>query len=521
LLAGARRGLSAVVAVLGAGVLFAPAADATLWGTPSYPTSLQASLVYDGVSPTGNIDMSWQPPSDAGSSPITGYVAELDYNGTTDQHLSPDTFSTSFTGVLLGGSHNVTVWAVNDQGAGSSAGRQIAQQYFPPSPAPYISGVWGAPAASPPTATILWHQVQDDGGLPVSYRLTSDGVQIAAPADVPVTVPTTVFGDPGAQHELRIYADNYAGTVSMNYTLVPAPPIVASSKTVLRGTASTVTARVAWSDTWGGPADGTLELVHEASGDPVPGTAVTEHVFEATWDSPIPRSDGTVQVPVPASLPSGRYRIYWSGDAWAGGGDIGPSRSTAVITVKPPTPTETLTLDERTTRYGTAFHLRVVRSYAGQLLANTLVRFSYLLPGQTTRHRFATALTDSHGVATASFTPDRNVSFVAGTPGDELWAAAHTATIATTTYNRVTVRLSTPEAGRATVTASVIPATRLTLQRSIDELHWHTIAAATGQHASWTVWQSASHPKYFRVVAAATNTTAVARSRVLTLARRS
>lgn len=510
-----RRALVAFVSIVATVLLLAPGAAATTFGTPSYPNNLQAELTYDGTSATGVIDVSWQPPTDPGNSPITEYVVVLDAATVAlTRHLAPDVLSTTFSGISLGSSHDVTVWAVNAVGDGSNVGRQIAQKYFAPSPAPYFTGVWGAPASNPPTVTLLTSGASNSGGLPVSYRITSDGAEITPQTDIPLTVPTASLGNPGIEHQLRIYAQNYAGTSSRPandyFPLVPAPPIIATSKTVIRGTATSITARLAWSDTWTTPADGTLALVREPNLDPI-GAPVAEHVWEKDGYYHITVSDGTVQIPVPGDLTTGQYRIYWSGDA-----THGPSLSNAVITVAPPTPTETLTLDKRTARYGSGFHLSARDVYAGKPLAGELVRFYYQRPGQPAQ-QFASAITNSAGIATTAYTPNRNVTFFAGTAGDPVWAAAHTATISTTTYNRVSATLSHVHRHYARISATAAPSTRLRLQRSTDRVHWHTYATVTASRASWTVRQSATHRLYFRVFAAATATTTSATTTVLSL----
>ena len=134
---------------------------------PSAPGSLTAAA--DGKS---TINLSWQPPGDAGGGAVTGYRIELSQDGGSNwQALVADTQSTatawSHTELDPGSRHYYSVRAINAAGVGRGSNTAFAATPAPTVPGRVLDIEWANAGEAGQDIMLAWPEVTDDGGAPV------------------------------------------------------------------------------------------------------------------------------------------------------------------------------------------------------------------------------------------------------------------------------------------------------------------------------------------------------------------
>lgn len=185
---------------------------------PSAPTGLTATAVS-----SSQINLSWNPPSNNGGSPITGYKI---YRGTTSggegatpvATVSGSTLTYTDSGLTNGQTYYYTVKAVNSVGT-SAASNEASATPAAPATVPAAPTGLGAIALSSSQISLSWSAPTDNGGSPIT------GYEIERSANggstwttiVPNTGSTaTTYSDAGLAHSTtytyRVFAINSVGT---------------------------------------------------------------------------------------------------------------------------------------------------------------------------------------------------------------------------------------------------------------------------------------------------------------------
>jgi predicted RNA-binding protein with TRAM domain len=137
---------------------------------PAAPSAPTVSAVTPG---NGSVTITWDLPSSAGTSPITGYQI-VPYIGGSAQTpiIVGDTLSHAVSGLINGTTYTFTVEAVNDVGSGaaSAASSPVTPATVPDAP------VIGVVSAGNADATVSWTAPVHDGGAAVSdYLVYANG----------------------------------------------------------------------------------------------------------------------------------------------------------------------------------------------------------------------------------------------------------------------------------------------------------------------------------------------------------
>lgn len=188
----------------------------TAVGPPLAPTALVAARG------DASALLSWTPPSDTGSQPITGYQLQV-RTGTTvveTRTLTGAPTSTTVTGLTNGTAYTFRLAAVN--GLGASAFSTASNAVTPagvPGAAVILAPTQGA-AGGALTASANWNAPTSTGGSPITgYRVTAlrmdaDGVTpVGSPtvAVVGATVRTRSFTLPAGTYRFEVVAFNSVG----------------------------------------------------------------------------------------------------------------------------------------------------------------------------------------------------------------------------------------------------------------------------------------------------------------------
>lgn len=146
---------------------------ATTFELPSAPTG----LVAQPVTPAGRIRLTWNAPSTAGGTPLTGYAIYRGEASGAETFLASTGTATTFTDTGLPRSPRFyQIRAVNLVGEGPSSNEASATAYAPPSePRSLVA----QPGSGVGAIRLNWQPPADNGGLPVTayriYRGTSSG----------------------------------------------------------------------------------------------------------------------------------------------------------------------------------------------------------------------------------------------------------------------------------------------------------------------------------------------------------
>ena len=145
--------------------------------TPTNKTVPGAPQYFDTFDDNGAVDLWWDAPSDNGNTPITDYEYRYRVSGGTwgswtstglNAATDPDgNFEYTVTGLTNGTSYDFDVRAVNDVGAGASAGAltETPQPNTPDAP----TNVTAATGSTTGTINLSWTAPADDGGQAITH----------------------------------------------------------------------------------------------------------------------------------------------------------------------------------------------------------------------------------------------------------------------------------------------------------------------------------------------------------------
>ena len=138
---------------------------------PAVPTSLTATAVSDT-----QIDLAWQPPTDDGGTPITGYQVQVSEDGSTFTDLSStdeNTLTYEQMGLDRGATYHYRIAAINSAGTGAYASVSATTHDVPDAP----TGLT-ATEVSGTQIDLAWQPPTDDGGTPITgyqVQVSEDG----------------------------------------------------------------------------------------------------------------------------------------------------------------------------------------------------------------------------------------------------------------------------------------------------------------------------------------------------------
>ncbi|MCU0274267.1 MAG: fibronectin type III domain-containing protein, partial [Acidimicrobiales bacterium] len=325
---------------------------------PAEPITIRTTA---GPAP-GSLVITWTPPADTGSGPVTDYVVEYRPVGATGWTTFPDGVSTDPTVVVpdlptdIG--YEFRIIAVNVGGAGppAASGPDVTR----PGP-PAVPGAPGTPTAiaAPGSVTLTWRAPSVDGGSPVTdyvvERRAVPSGSWAVVVDGVGTATTAVVGGlgPGEASEFRIAAVNAVGVGAWSGSAsatTPTAPSVPGGLTATPGDGQLAL-------TWSAPTDtGGADLLDHAieyrtapagawtsfADDVSPGTGATitglangtayevrvaavNGVGASAWTAPVTATPRTVPgAPgTPATAPNeGRVTLTWTAPSESGGAPV-------------------------------------------------------------------------------------------------------------------------------------------------------------------------------------------------------
>jgi hypothetical protein len=167
-----------------------------------------------------SVTVSWEPPTDDGGSPVTGYQVQRAPDGPW-QTLSADARSTTFSDLTNGTSYRFEVRAVNANGAGPSTAAPAVTPSTIPAGASAVSA-----AAGDRSVTVSWRPPTDDGGSPVTgyeARHAPDGPWQMVSAEARSTTFSNLTNGTAYRFEVRAVNANGAGPSTRTAAVRPVP----------------------------------------------------------------------------------------------------------------------------------------------------------------------------------------------------------------------------------------------------------------------------------------------------------
>jgi len=189
-------------------------------GPPSKPSSKDASTEF--------IDLTWNPPTDDGGSPIKGYTVQKRLTDAVDWAIVNDVPATKpflhVTGVVANASYEFRVCALNAAGPGPygppSDPIKAKEPFDPPGP----PGMPEILKVTKSTMSLAWDRPKTDGGTPITKYIIESRMHDKAYAhnfqwnyavDPDITISDTSYLVvnliPGMTYEFRIVAENKVG----------------------------------------------------------------------------------------------------------------------------------------------------------------------------------------------------------------------------------------------------------------------------------------------------------------------
>ncbi len=185
-------------------------------GTPPAPqaTAPGAPRIVGFVNDTDTVGVVWNPPSDNGGAPITGYTIDLHHNNRriNTKTLGPNTRETTFTGLSPDTAYQIRITAHNT--AGTSNPRTANARTNPATSTPSTPrNLRVTPGEN--SATVSWSPPSDNGGAAISgYRadLYRANTRIDR-KNLPASQRSTTFAGLSADtaYQIRLSAQNTAG----------------------------------------------------------------------------------------------------------------------------------------------------------------------------------------------------------------------------------------------------------------------------------------------------------------------
>ena len=178
-------------------------------GAPSAPTSLT------GLGSTTQVSLSWQPPSDLGTDPLSGYrVYRSSTSGVAGTLVgSTSATTTSYVDTTVTASseyfYTVTAYSAAGESPTSTELQVVASATVPGAPVATKGGSWW-------TAVINWTPPASDGGSPItSYQVLKNGTVVATVSSATRSWSTSYFGS----FTLQVRAVNAIGAGAVSNTI--------------------------------------------------------------------------------------------------------------------------------------------------------------------------------------------------------------------------------------------------------------------------------------------------------------
>lgn len=225
---------------------------------PGAPTSVGASATLSTAT------LTWSPPTDSGTSAITGYKVARDGIDTVGKGPWSTTIPATarwfqFTLLQPATTCVLTVQAINSEGLGTPTSVVLTTPAAPAVTVPAApTSLTGSATAT--TATLSWLPPADTGNSPITgYKVTRDETDTAGKGPWSTTVPAAArwfqftLLKPGTAYVLSVQAVNPQGegipaTVVVNTAAAPQPPVVSvpGAPSSVSATTTGSTATVSW-----------------------------------------------------------------------------------------------------------------------------------------------------------------------------------------------------------------------------------------------------------------------------------
>ena len=192
--------------------------------TASAPLPDDAPRSFSAAYANGAIALSWEAPTSAANTPISGYKLTITVGGSsTTANLAASATSYNITSPVSGGQYSFTLVAVTGSSEGTATSAAVSVPSLPTAPrnlsasmsSGNLSVTWDAPSSSGASAitgySITWN-----------YGSTNGSAQLAATSTSYSITSVTA----GQTYSISVMATNSSGTgptASINYT-VPSPP---------------------------------------------------------------------------------------------------------------------------------------------------------------------------------------------------------------------------------------------------------------------------------------------------------
>jgi hypothetical protein len=182
----------------------------------------------EGVSPgNSSVTVTWTPPADAGTAPVSGYVARA-YAGSAlvrSVSLPASAARATVTGLVNGQAYTIRVTAVNAVGAGPESARSAAVVPRTVPVAPRL----GKPSAGHGSVTVRWAAPSSNGGAAISGYVvrTYRGPSLVKSTTVSSrALAATISGlAPGVAYTFRVQALNAAGAGPLSAASAVVKPV--------------------------------------------------------------------------------------------------------------------------------------------------------------------------------------------------------------------------------------------------------------------------------------------------------
>lgn len=213
---------------------------------PPYEVAPNAPLNAAATPHPTTIDVSWDPPNDDGGSSITGYTAQATLGDSTFTCAGVDTddqWGCSITGLTVGDTYEVSVYATNINGNGIAT--QVGQITTPDVPnQPTITKI----AVTADTITVTWTPVSGNGSSVLAYTATASTESTSLECTAPSTATScTITGVvEGTTYTVSVTATNGNGTSEASPTMSATPGTVPDPPRSPAGTAEPAAIKVTW-----------------------------------------------------------------------------------------------------------------------------------------------------------------------------------------------------------------------------------------------------------------------------------